>query len=144
MLPTFKIIEYTSPEYFQTLRLREDVMRKPLGLQLSEDDVKNDHKRIHIGGYIGDELICGCSLGIIHQKMGHIFSVYVKQEYQNQGIGQQLMAFAEHYAEQSGVGRLYVEGRKTAKNFYIKCGFRPCGHEYIDMNILHQDLKKDL
>ena len=140
----FRVVEYATEEYKEALQLKDDVMRKPLGLCLSEDDVKFDNKRIHIGGYIENELVCGCSFGIIHKKMGHIFSVYVKQSCQNQGIGQQLMAFAEDYAKQSGVARLYVEGRKTAKNFYLKCGFRPCGSEYVDMNIIHQDMKKDI
>lgn len=140
----FRVIEYATEEYKKTLQLRDEVMRKPLGLRLSEEDTRYDNQRIHIGGYIGNELICGCSLRIIHRKMAHIYSVYVKQKYQNQGIGQQLMAFVEEYVRQSGVARFYVEGRKAAKNFYLKCGFRPCGSEYTDMNIIHQDMKKDI
>lgn len=140
----FKIIKYNSPEYQKTLQLRDEVMRKPLGLQLSEDDVKYDDKRIHIAGYLGGELVCGCSLRIIHQKMVHIYSVFVKQNFQNQGIGKQLMAFAEHYAKSNGAARLYLEGRKTAQHFYLKCGFLPCGSEYVDMNIPHQDMRKDI
>lgn len=140
----FNIINYNSPEYQKALRLREDVMRKPLGLLLSEEDVKDDGKRIHIGGYYNDELICGCSLRIIHHKIAHIYSVFVKQELQNKGFGQRLMAYAENYAKSQGAKRLFVEGRKAAKNFYQKCGFSSCGLEYIDMNIVHQDMRKDI
>lgn len=140
----FKIIRYSSPEYKETLQLREDVMRKLLGLLLSEEDVRHDDKKIHIGGYYNSELICACSLKIIHHKISHIYSVCVKQEFQNKGVGQQLIRFAEEYAKLQGVKRLYVEGRKSAKNFYQKCGFSSCGSEYVDMNILHQDMRKDI
>lgn len=147
----FNIINYNSPEYQKALRLREDVMRKPLGLLLSEEDVKDDGKRIHISediimmsSFANDELICGCSLRIIHHKIAHIYSVFVKQELQNKGFGQRLMAYAENYAKSQGAKRLYVEGRKAAKNFYQKCGFSSCGLEYIDMNIVHQDMRKDI
>lgn len=144
MLPEFLMIEYATEEYKKSLLLKEEVMRKPLGLRLSEEDTKYDNKRTHIGGHIRNELICGCSLKIFHRKIAHIYSVFVKQELQNQGIGQQLMTFAENYTKSNGVTRLYVEGRKAAKSFYLKCGFSPCGSEYIDMNILHQDMRKDI
>lgn len=144
MLIRFKIVDFDSPEYHETLKLRNEVMRKPLGLTLSADDVKFDHKRTHIAGYFNDNLICACSLGIFHQKICHIFSFCVKQEYQNQGIGRQLMSYAEKYAQDKGVQRLYLEGRKAASPFYSKCGFVKCGHEYIDMNIVHQDMRKDI
>ena len=140
----FKIIQYASQEYKETLQLREDVMRKPLGLLLSAEDVRNDNKRIHIGGYDNNKLICTCSLKIIHHKISHIYSFCVKQEFQNKGVGRQLMAFTENYCKSQGVTRLYVEGRKTAQIFYQKCGFLPCGSEYMDMNILHQDMHKDI
>ena len=141
---TFKFIQYNSPPYTEALRLREDVMRKPLGILLSEEDIKDDDNKTHICGYYGDELVCGCSLKVIHHKIAHIYSVFVKQIYQNQGIGQELMTFAESYAKSLGVARLYVEGRKAAQRFYQKCDFTPCGSEYVDMNILHQDMRKDI
>lgn len=144
MFLIFKIIKYASKEYQKTLHLRDEVMRKPLGLRLSEEDIKYDYKRIHIGGYCGNELICGCSLRIIHKKIAHIYSVFVKQKFQNKGIGQQMMVFIENFTKSQGVIRLYVEGRKSAKYFYLKCGFLPCGNEYTDMNILHQDMRKDI
>lgn len=140
----FKIIQYNLPEYKETLQLRENVMRKPLGLLLSAEDVKDDNVRTHIGGYCNGVLICACSFKIIHRKIAHLYSVCVKQEFQNRGVGQQLMHFTEKYVKLHGAARLYVEGRKSAKKFYQKCGFSPCGSEYIDMNILHQDMRKDI
>lgn len=140
----FKIIQYALPEYKETLQLREDVMRKPLGLLLSAEDIKDDNMRTHIGGYYNGKLVCTCSFKIIHGKIAHIYSVCVKQEFQNRGVGQQLMNFTEKYVKLHGAARLYVEGRKSAKKFYQKCGFSPCGSEYIDMNIQHQDMRKDI
>ena len=136
----FNIINYNSPEYQKALRLREDVMRKPLGLLLSEEDVKDDGKRIHIS----KDIIMMSSFAVVLYKIAHIYSVFVKQELQNKGFGQRLMAYAENYAKSQGAKRLYVEGRKAAKNFYQKCGFSSCGLEYIDMNIVHQDMRKDI
>ena len=136
----FNIINYNSPEYQKALRLREDVMRKPLGLLLSEEDVKDDGKRIHRS----KDIIMMSSFAVVLYKIAHIYSVFVKQELQNKGFGQRLMAYAENYAKSQGAKRLYVEGRKAAKNFYQKCGFSSCGLEYIDMNIVHQDMRKDI
>jgi len=144
MLPAFKIIKFASPQYQETLRLRDEAMRKPLGLSLSAEDIEDDNKRTHIGGYYNNQIICACSLKIIHHKIAHIYSFCVKQEFQNQHIGQQLMAFAESYVKFQNAARLYVEARKTAQYFYQKCGFSPCGSEYIDMNLLHQDMRKDI
>lgn len=144
MYLSFEIIEFLSPDYYATLQLREDVMRKPLGILLSAEDIKDDCMRTHIGGYYNDKLVCTCSFKIIHKKIAHIYSICVKQELQNRGVGQQLINFTEKYVKLRGVARLYVEGRKSAKKFYQKCGFSPCGSEYIDMNILHQDMRKNI
>lgn len=144
MFLVFKTIEFLSQEYHEMLQLRENVMRKPLGLLLSAEDVKDDNVRTHIGGYCNGVLICACSFKIIHRKIAHLYSVCVKQEFQNRGVGQQLMHFTEKYVKLLGAARLYVEGRESAKKFYQKCVFSPCGSEYIDMNILHQDMRKDI
>ncbi len=140
----FKTVRFGSPEYREALRTREDVMRRPLGLCLSEEDLKGEERRIHIAGYAGAEQVCGCALNIIHGKLALIAFFYVRPEFQKQGCGRGMMHFLEEYAAASGVRRLYAEAREAARGFYEKCGFRKSGHVYVDTGLRHQDMKKDI
>lgn len=141
---SFRTVPFGSPEYGEALRIREEVMRRPLGLCLSEEDLKGEETRIHIAGYAGAEQVCGCSLNMVHKRLALIAFFYVRPEYQGQGCGRGMMRFIEAYAAASGVGRLYAEARESARGFYEKCGFRKSGKAYVDTGLRHQDMKKDI
>jgi len=58
MITTF---EFGTPAYDESIRLRDDVLRKPLGLVFYAEDLAKEYNQIHIGYYENDELI-GCML----------------------------------------------------------------------------------
>jgi hypothetical protein len=44
-----RVFSYDSPEYDQELLLRDEVLRRPLGMSLKNDNLENDRVSIHIG-----------------------------------------------------------------------------------------------
>lgn len=52
-----KKIEYGSGEYQETIDLRDQVFRKPWGLDIRDDDLSPDKDMDIYGAYLGGELI---------------------------------------------------------------------------------------
>ena len=46
-----KIIDYGSPEYQQMVKLRDAVLRKPLGLTFTQDDLESEKDNILIAAF---------------------------------------------------------------------------------------------
>ena len=56
-----KIIDYGSKEYQLMVNLRYEILRKPLGLQFSKDELDQEKDEILIGAF-EDEKILGCCM----------------------------------------------------------------------------------
>jgi len=53
----FKIIAHDSPEYKIALHLSEGILRKPLGLTFSQEELEKEKDYIQVAGFIDDELV---------------------------------------------------------------------------------------
>jgi putative acetyltransferase len=65
---------------------------------------------------------------------GHIDCMYVKSNYQRQGIAMRLFSYASKIAVDLGVEQMYVEASNVAKSFFEKHGFKVIGQNVIQMN----------
>ena len=62
MLVEFKIFSYQSDEYKQALKLRYLILRKPLNLEFTEEELKKDEKDIHCGLFMKQKIIACLTL----------------------------------------------------------------------------------
>ena len=97
MNTTFKIITHGSHEYKKCVSLREDILRKPLGLAFTCEELEKEKAHIHIGGFVGDDL-CATAF-VVHEENGlRIKQVAVRDDLQGKGIASAMMKFCENYA----------------------------------------------
>ncbi len=54
---TFQIINHRSPEYYLAVKLREAILRKPLGLTFLPAELEAEKEHIQIAGFQNDEVI---------------------------------------------------------------------------------------
>ena len=57
-----KIIDYGSKEYQQMVKLRDDILRKPLGLGLSDEELEIEKTNMFIGAFEEDDMLGCCML----------------------------------------------------------------------------------
>ena len=90
-------IEHGSPQYQATVDLRDTVLRKPLGLRFSAEELKAENDCRHVACYHGDRLV-GC---LVLQPVGggdvRMKQVAVVPELQGQGIGTALVPYARRW-----------------------------------------------
>lgn len=97
-----KIIEYGSPEYEQMLALRDNILRKPLGLRFDPVDLENENHDILIGAFEEDDILGCCMLIEENPSIVRLRQMAVYNEKQGKGIGRALMNFAENVARDRG------------------------------------------
>ena len=139
-----KIIDYGSKEYNQTLDLRMQILRKPLGLDFSKEDIENENNDIHIAAYEDDEILGCCMLTQVKPTTVRLRQMAVKTGLQHKGIGKVLMQFAENIARDHGNKLMTMHARKSAVGFYEKQGYTVSGNEFMEITIPHIVMEKDL
>lgn len=133
---------FGSLRQIQSIALRHEVLRKPLGLQFDPAELKSEDKEVHVVQIQGQK-VTGCMLlkpqGIDVLKMRQ---VAVDAGCQKQGIGKKMVAFAEAYAKQKGYHCIELNARKTAIPFYLNLDYTIEGEDFEEVGIPHMKMVK--
>lgn len=139
-----KIIDHGSKEYKQMVDLRTQILRKPLGLNFSEEDLQKEKDNLLIAAYEDDEMLGCCMLIQVTPDTVQLRQMAVKAGLQGKGIGRVLMQFAENIARDRGNKKIFMHARKVAAGFYEKLGYKIVGQEFTELNIPHFNMEKNL
>ena len=137
-------IEYGSKAYKQTVDLRYEVLRKPLGLRFSTEDLMNDQNDILCVCDV-DGIIAGtCILSKVDNTTLRLRQMAVDYHFQGSGIGRKLILFAEQKAKELGYSKIAIHARKVVAEFYFKLKYKQLGEEFIEIGIPHYSLEKTI
>ena len=139
-----KIIDHGSPEYRQMVQLRDDILRKPLGLHFTEDELEGEKDNLLVAAYEDDHMLGCCMLVEEDPQTVRLRQMAVMNDLQGKGIGKALMQFAENLARDRGYKRITMHARKDASGFYEKMGYRRKGDEFKEITIPHYVMEKEL
>jgi len=139
-----KIIDHGTVEYQQMVKLRDDVLRKPLGLCFNPDELEKEKDNLLIAAYEDDHLL-GCCM-LVEEEPGtvRLRQMAVANPLQGKGIGRVMIQFAENLARDRGYKRITMHARKNALGFYEKMGYRKIGDEFEEITIPHFVMEKYL
>jgi ribosomal protein S18 acetylase RimI-like enzyme len=137
-------IAHGSPEYWSTVDLRDAILRKPLGLQFSTEELEDEGGSHHLACYHDDRLVgclvlCPLGGGDVRMKQ-----VAVIPELQGRGIGTALVRYSESLARKMGYRRMILHARETAVAFYEKLGYSTVGDQFEEVTIPHWAMEKRL
>lgn len=139
-----KIINYDSVDYQKMIDLRTKVLRVPLGLTYSADDLARDKSDILLSSFEGEEIIGCCILTIIDKETIQLRQMAVLDSFQQKGVGRSLIQFAEEIAKERFAKTIILHARKLVAEFYLKNGYTKEGDEFVEVNIPHYQMRKEL
>jgi predicted GNAT family N-acyltransferase len=139
-----KQIDYGTKEYDQMLKLRYEILRKPLKLTFHKEDLEKEKDDILIGAFEEDKMLACCLLTKVDKECVRLRQMAVQNNVQGKGIGASLMNFAEHVARDAGYKKIIMHARKTAIGFYEKLGYSVTGDEFTEVSIPHFMMEKKL
>lgn len=137
-------IDFGTPKYNQMVELRDEILRKPLGLTFTPADLERDKQDILIGAYDDGRILGCCILTRESATNIRLRQMAVRPNQQGKGIGQQIMRFAEMMARDKGYKVLSMHARDTAIGFYEKQGYKVVGKPFLEVTIPHHKMEKSL
>jgi len=141
---TISHINSKSPLYEEVLELREEILRKPLGLSLRNEDLSRDHADTIFIATHNDKIIACLLLHHIDGSEMQLRAMAVYNEWQGKGIGRMLVVAAEKFCSESGYNKVMLHSRKVATSFYKSMGYNITSNEFTEVGIPHYIMEKKL
>ncbi len=139
-----KNVSFNSPWVLQMYALRQQELRLPLGLHLYKEDLLSEQSQLHFIGYEQDEIVTCLQLVKIDNKALKLRQMATYKMHQGKGKGKQLVKYAELWAKENGYEKIELHARKVAQGFYEKQGYKKVGEEFLEVEIPHYKMVKDL
>lgn len=138
------LVPHNSPRYLETLALRELVLRRPLGMRFTPEEIAAEAGSFHFGLWADAGLMACLLLQPIDAHTVRMRQFAVHPDHQRKGIGSRLARHAEAFALESGFQTITLHARETAVEFYRNRGYHPEGERFIEATLPHFKMLKHL
>jgi predicted GNAT family N-acyltransferase len=139
----FKEITYKSQEWTNAVKLREQILRAPLGSKFTDAELEEEKSHIQIAGFLDNDLVATAVLVPEGEEM-KMQRVVVMENLRNKNIGSMMMTFCEKLASDRNIKSIYCHARDTAVNFYSKNHYAKEGDYFDEDGIPHLKMRKVL
>jgi predicted GNAT family N-acyltransferase len=141
----FREIAYGSTDYGRECELRNDVLRRLLGLNLYDEDLSRESKQVHFGLFDAEGMIVACAIVVpMADGQARIRQMAVAEHCQRQGHGTRIMKEIEAVLQRRGFGHLVLNARMPAVPFYERLGYAVASEEFLEIGIPHVRMEKGL
>ncbi len=137
-----RIVEYGSELQKKSVELRYRVLREPLGLVYTPEQLNAEKDEVHIVALNANIVVGVLLLKNVGNRILKMRQVAVESGLQGSGIGSQLVHFAENYAAQHGYTSIELHARQAAKDFYLKLAYGIEGEMFEEVGIPHYKMVK--
>ncbi len=129
--------DFATPTYDEAIQLRDRVLRAPLGLSISDDDLSVEHDQLHFGAFAEGTLVGTATLQLYAPGVYKMRQVAVDPDFRGQSVGRALVRACEAFAKTRGVSRLFCHARMEAHAFYVRCGWVQDGEGFTEVGLPH-------
>ena len=138
-----RIIEFATPDFDRALKLRDQVLRKPLNMEFLPEDISKEYDSYHLACFDDyDQIIGVLTLKLINEDVLKMRQVAVLPNNQGQGIGTFLVESAEIFAVKEGFQHFELNARETAVRFYKRMDYKIIGKKFKEVGITHYKMIK--
>jgi predicted GNAT family N-acyltransferase len=133
-----------SPLYLDALALREAILRRPLGLRVSDEELADDRIRTHFCAVEHGKVVGCVSLRPLEGDGLQLKQMAVAEDRRLEGLGALLVGFAEDWALAHGFPEMMLHARIGADGFYRRLGYVAEGEVFDENTIPHIKMRKTL
>jgi predicted GNAT family N-acyltransferase len=144
--PDIAVIEavYGSDLHRQSLSLREAILRLPLGLTLTPEELADDVTRQHFCAICYGVVLGTVSLKPLDEATLQLKQMAVAEDRGRERIGARLLAHAENWGHDAGFSLMVLHARIGADGFYARFGYMAEGEPFVETTIPHVKMTKVL
>ncbi len=139
-------IDFGSSRYNELVELRYKILLEPLGLKFLDSFRAKEANYLHIGciEQLDDKLVGGLILAPIDNEKIRLMQVAVDTVYRGEGIGRELVKYAEKRAKEAGYSQIIMHAMLSVVGFYEKLGYHAEGDIFDEQGITFIKMVKDL
>ena len=138
------LVDHGSSEYRETVDLRFRILRKPLGLSFTPEQLAAESSDLHMAAFSDGRLIGCLVMTPLESTVIKMRQVAVVEELRGRGIGGEMVRCAEAAAAKRGYTLMTLSARDTAVPFYLKLGYDLVGDPYEEVTIPHRKMQKPI
>lgn len=139
-----QVAHFGSALQLSSVTLRSQVLRAPLGLAFSQDELDAEFEQIHLVATLQEQVVGVLLLVDLGDNIWKMRQVATAPGFQGQGLGKQLVRFAESWLIEHQAKRVVLHARISASNFYRKMNYRTDEHLFEEVGIPHLKMWKEL
>lgn len=136
-------VQYGTKAYDETVALRAAILRTPLGLEFSSEELYEEKDSFHLA-YRRNTLGACLVLQPLGAQRVRMRQFAVHEDWQGQGVGRSLLNYSESFARDRGYTEMVLHARETAVDFYSKAGYKVDGARFVEVTIPHVSMRKEL
>ena len=125
----------------ETVRLRDVVLRAPLGLAFTDDELAAEASQLHLALHVDDAL---AAVVVLVPSVGKLRQMAVVERFRGLRLGTALVGAAEREMRARDVERVVLHARMAAASFYARLGYVAEGAEFMEVTIPHLLMSKRL
>ena len=139
-------VDFGSSRYDELGELRYKGLLEPLGLKFLDMYREKEMNYLHIGCVesLDDNLVGGLMLVPVNDEEIRLMQVAVDSKYQREGVGREMVKYAEKRAREAGYSRIVMHAMLSVVHFYEKLGYRQEGDIFEENGITFARMVKDL
>lgn len=139
-------IPFGSSRYDELVELRYKILLEPLGLKFLDMHRDKEAGYLHLGCIenLDDKLIGGLILAPVNNDEIRLMQVAVDTKYQHEGVGREIVYYAEKRAKEAGYSRIVMHAMLSVVNFYEKLGYVQDGEIFEEKGITFARMVKEL
>lgn len=136
-----QIVTWGSQRYIQSLGLRFEVLRRPLGMVFDPATFLDEVNDVHLVA-LQNDWVLGCMILSRAEDGVKMRQVAVDHQEQRLGVGSEMIRFAELYAKEMGCKSILLHARDSAIPFYLKHNYELVGDGFLEVGIPHHAMRK--
>jgi len=137
------LIDFATPEYDEAVALRDEVLRRPLGLHFTPEQLATEYDQLHLVAYNNHNTLVGyINLTPQENQVVQMRQVAVLPALQGSGIGTKMVIESEKIAKERGYNKMILHARDTAVPFYLRLDYRVVGEPFEEVSIPHFHMEK--
>lgn len=140
----FETPKYRSSRWDQLVELRREVLRKPLGLDFSVEDLESESDCLFMCVVHQDQVVGTLQYRILDSETVKMCQVAVHPDLQGSGVGAALVKKSEEWMRSLGYTLIVLHARESAVAFYLKLGYSLVGEPFVEVGIPHRKMSRTL
>ena len=139
-------IDFGSRRYDESVELRYKILLEPLGLKFLDTHRLKEAEYLHIGCIenLDDKLVGSLILAPVDNDTIRLMQVAVDNIYQGEGVGCQMVAYAEKRAKDTGYNKIVMHAMLSVVSFYEKNGYTQEGDIFEEQGITFAKMIKNI